>query len=112
MHPMVTSSDPNVVKRRATTIEIKSCGSLLRNIYMEGKDIYGEIETISGYGGPEIANMILRDKVNIGFSLRALGGVKEHRDGTIEVLSPIKPEGNGFVKNKNCKKLSQFAAKH
>lgn len=89
---MVISKDPNVMKRRATTVEYKSCGALLRNIYMEGGDIVGEIETLSGFHGPDIAKMVLYDKVNIGFSLRALGSVNTLSDGTIEVLTPIKPK--------------------
>ena len=36
--------------------------------------------------------MILFDKVNVGFSLRALGSVNTRPDGTIEVLAPIKPK--------------------
>ena len=39
MHPMVASKDPGLMKRRAGTVEYKSCGCLLRNIYMEGDDI-------------------------------------------------------------------------
>lgn len=74
----------------------KSCGALLRNIYMEGGDIIGEIETLSGFLGPDIAKMVLYDKVNVGFSLRALGSVDTKPDGTIEVLQPIKPKGNGL----------------
>ena len=63
---------------------------------MEGGDIIGEIETLSGFLGPDIAKMVLYDKVNVGFSLRALGSVDTKPDGTIEVLQPIKPKGNGL----------------
>ena len=89
---MVATKDPNVMKHRSTTVEYKSCGALIRNIFMEGSEIIGEIETLSGFHGPDIARMVLFDKVNIGFSLRALGGVKTQPDGTIEVLTPIKPK--------------------
>lgn len=70
----------------------KSCGALLRNIYMTNNQIIGEIETLSGFHGPDVAKMILLDKVNVGFSLRALGSVTALPDGTIQVLSPIKPK--------------------
>lgn len=101
MHPMVMTKDSNVMKRRATTVEYKTCGALLRNIYMEGQDIIGEIETLSSFLGPDIAKMVLYDKVNVGFSLRALGSVNTLSDGTIEVLTPIKPRVcNGLEKNK------------
>jgi len=63
----------------------------LRNIYMDGGSVIGEIETLSGFNGPDIAQMVLLDKVNLGFSLRALGGVDTRPDGTIDVLLPIKP---------------------
>jgi len=89
---MVVTNDPNIAKRRATIVEIKNCGALLRNIYMEGKNIVGEIETLTSFNGPDIANMVSKDRVGIGFSLRALGGVNERPDGTIEVLTPIKPK--------------------
>ena len=70
----------------------KSCGALLRNVCFENDQIIGEVETLSGFHGPDIAKMILYDKVNVGFSLRALGSVNTRPDGTIEVLAPIKPE--------------------
>lgn len=95
-HPMVASNDPGLMKRRATTVEYKSCGCLLRNIYMEGTDIIGEIETLSSFLGPDVAKMVLYDKVNLGFSLRALGSVNTKPDGTIEVLTPIKPKVMGL----------------
>lgn len=74
----------------------KTCGALLRNIYMEGSDVIGEIETLSGFMGPDVAKLVLYDKVNIGFSLRALGAVDTKPDGTIVVLTPIKPYEMGF----------------
>ena len=77
----------------------KSCGALLRNIYMESNQIIGEVETLSGFHGPDIAKMVLYDKVNVGFSLRALGSVNTRPDGTIEVLSPIKPITYDLVSN-------------
>lgn len=38
-----------------------------------------------------MANLITKDKVNIGFSLRALGGVEPLQDGTLKVKTPIMP---------------------
>ena len=96
-HPSLETSDTNIIKRRAATIEVKNCGCLLRNIYMEGREIFGEVETLSGFNGPSIAKMILYDKVNIGFSLRALGAVEQKPDGTIMVLAPIKPKIKKWV---------------
>jgi hypothetical protein len=48
-HPLTVSApQDDSFKKRAAIVEIKNCGSLIRNIYMEGKDIVGEIETLSG----------------------------------------------------------------
>jgi hypothetical protein len=48
-HPLTVSApQDDSFKKRAAVVEIKNCGSLIRNIYMEGKDIVGEIETLSG----------------------------------------------------------------
>lgn len=90
-HPFVQTGDANILKRRAGSIEIKNACALLRRIYMEGTDIIGEIETLSGFKGPDLASIVMYDKVNIGFSLRALGAVDQRPDGTIVVLEPIKP---------------------
>lgn len=96
---MSSTTDPNIMKRRATTVEFKSCGCLLRKIYMDGDDVIGEIETLSGFLGPDVAKLILFDKINLGFSLRALGSVNTKSDGTIEVLQPIKPITYDIVSN-------------
>lgn len=98
-HPSLETSDPNVIKRRAATVEIKNCGCVMRDIRMEGNDIIGEVETLSGFNGPEVARMLLYDKVNLGFSLRALGAVEQKPDGTILVLEPIKPITYDLVSN-------------
>jgi len=52
--------------------------------------VIGEIQTLSGFQGPSLANLILRDKVNIGFSLRALGSVEPLTDGTLDVKMPLR----------------------
>lgn len=90
-HPMFGAGDPMTQKRRATVVEIKNCGSLLRNISFKNNQIIGEIETLSGFRGPDLANLILKDQVDIGFSLRALGSVEPMTDGTLLVKSPIMP---------------------
>lgn len=90
-HPMFGGGDPMSQKKRATVIEIKNCGSLLRNISFKDGQVIGEIETLSGFRGPDLANLILKDKVDIGFSLRALGSVQPLQDGTVMVKTPIMP---------------------
>lgn len=90
-HPMFGAGDPMQQKKRATVVEIKNCGSLLRDVKYNKGEIIGEIETLSGFRGPDLANLILKDKVDIGFSLRALGSVEPMTDGTLLVKTPIMP---------------------
>lgn len=50
-HPFVVSNGTpgdDSFKRRASIIEIKNCGSMIRKLYMEGNDIIAEVETLSG----------------------------------------------------------------
>lgn len=49
--------------------------------------------------GPDLYNLISKDKINIGFSLRALGGVEPMQDGTLMVKSPIMPITYDIVSN-------------
>ncbi len=98
-HPMFGASDPAQLKRRATVVEIKNCGSLLRNIGFKDGEIIGEIETLSGFKGPDLANLILKDHVDIGFSLRALGAVEPMTDGSLMVKTPIMPITYDVVSN-------------
>jgi hypothetical protein len=56
----------------------------------KSKQIIGEISTLSGFKGPDLAGLI-KDNVNFGFSLRALGSVEQLSDGTINVVEPMVP---------------------
>ena len=82
-HPLFVSSNPDVLKKRASIIEINNCGALIREIGFKNHQIYGIFETLSGFKGPDLYNLIAKDKVDIGFSLRALGAVETLQDGTI-----------------------------
>lgn len=46
-HPM-SSGNEQEQKKRALTIQLSNCGSLIRNIWIDGNDIVAEIETLSG----------------------------------------------------------------
>lgn len=50
-HPFVASNGGNddSFKKRAVIVELKNCGSIIRNLYIEGKDVIAEIETLSGF---------------------------------------------------------------
>jgi hypothetical protein len=98
-HPMFVSSDPNTLKKRAAIVEINNCAAVLRKLEFKGGQILGEIETLSGFKGPDLANLITKDKINIGFSLRALGGVEPMQDGTLVVTDPIMPITYDIVSN-------------
>jgi hypothetical protein len=98
-HPLFVSSDPEVLKKRATIVEINNCGALLRDIIFENGRIHGVFETLSGFKGPDLYNLITKDKVDVGFSLRALGAIETLSDGTIIVKDPIRPITYDFVSN-------------
>ena len=100
-HPMFAagSADPMQLKKRATVVEINNCGAVMRNIGFKNGEIIGEMETLSGFKGPDLANLITRDKIDIGFSLRALGGVTPLQDGTLMVNNPIMPITYDVVSN-------------
>jgi len=98
-HPLFVSGDPEVLKKRASIIEINNCGALMREIGFKNKQIYGIFETLSSFKGPDLYNLITKDKVDIGFSLRALGAVETLQDGTIMVKDPIRPITYDIVSN-------------
>lgn len=93
-HPFVASSGVNddSFKKRAVIVELKNCGSVIRDLYIEGKDVIAEIETLSGFKGPDLRNIIIEDKVPIGFSLRMFGRVKpmEGNPSIMEVTTPLR----------------------
>ena len=99
-HPMFVSDDPAVLKRRAKIIELKTSGALLRKLEFDGKYILGELETLTGFKGPDIYKAIVYDKVNIGFSLRALGKlIPDHVNQRIIVSLPLEPITYDIVTN-------------
>lgn len=53
-HPMIGSNDQDSIKKRAIVVELKNCGSLVSDIYMEGNNVYGIVETLSGFRGPDL----------------------------------------------------------
>jgi len=85
------SGDANATKRRAAIIEIKNCGAVIRNIEFKNGEIIGELETLSSFRGPDLTKLILDDKIDVGWSLRALGAVTPMQDGTLKVTQEIRP---------------------
>jgi hypothetical protein len=101
-HPLIivnSQDDPMSVKRRMVTVSMNNAGAMLRDIYIEGKNIIGEVETLSGFKGPDIFNLIVNDKANVGFSLRMFGREVKGSNGVIGVEKPIKPITFDIVSN-------------
>lgn len=102
-HPSV-SGDDIASKSRAVTVRLQNSGTLLRNIYMKGPDVIGEMETLSGFLGPDLYNLIVHDKADIGFSLRMFGKVEMEGDtGISRVARPIRPITYDTVTNPSHK---------
>lgn len=97
-HPMFVSSDPEILKRRATVVEIQNAGAVLREVYLQGQEICGVVETLSGFRGPDLAALVLRDRVPVGFSLRALGTLEE-TGGILRVKQPFRAITYDVVSN-------------
>jgi hypothetical protein len=103
-HPSIVGGDENSSRRRAVTVELKNCGTLIRDIYREGNDIIGEIETLSGFMGPDMYNLVVHDKADIGFSLRMFGKVEMNEStGIASVAKPIRPITYDTVTNPSHK---------
>jgi hypothetical protein len=104
-HPFTAGSDQEVQKRRSANIELKNCGSLIREIYRDGNNIIGEVESLSGFRGPDLYNLIKHDKANIGFSVRMFGRLKKHPtiQEVTEVVLPIKTITYDVVSNPSHK---------
>jgi hypothetical protein len=99
-HPMFVSDDSAVLKRRAKIIEFKTAGALLRKLKFDNKYIIGEFETLTSYLGPQVYKSIVYDKINIGFSLRALGKlVPDPANQRIIVSLPMEPITYDIVTN-------------
>lgn len=89
-HPMFISADKDLLQRRSTVVELDNCAAIIRKLKFHNGQVIGEMETLSGFKGPDLAALI-SDGVNVGFSLRALGSVRTLTDGTIEVIEPMIP---------------------
>lgn len=109
-HP-TPNGDDAAMKRRAVTVSLRNSGSLLRDIYREGNEIIGEMETLSGFLGPDLYNTIVYDKADVGFSLRMFGKVEMNEStGLATVSKPIRPITYDSVTNPSHKtaKILQF----
>jgi hypothetical protein len=85
-HPMTPSADPSVLKRRAAIVSLENACALITSLEFDGQQIIGVLEILSTPSG-KVVQQLLHDKVNIGFSLRALGTTQNAEDGTLIVQS-------------------------
>lgn len=97
-HPLFISSDPEVLKKRSTIIELNNSAAKIQKLSFDKGKIIAEVSTLSGFKGPDLANLI-HDGVNFGFSLRALGSVERLSDGTMNVVEPMIPITYDVVSN-------------
>ena len=98
-HPMVAGND-DFARKRAVTVEMKNCGALIRDIKIQGNEVIGEAETLSGFLGPDLYKTIMYDKIDIGFSLRMFGRTQlEESTGLNKVVRPIRPITYDIVTN-------------
>lgn len=98
-HPLFAPSGKTEdVQRRSTIVELNNCAAVIRKLDFDKGKIIGEITTLSGFKGPDLAGLI-KDNVNFGFSLRALGSVEQLTDGTMNVIEPMIPVTYDVVSN-------------
>lgn len=90
-HPMDPNMSPQDKMQRAGTVKLQEVCSLIRDIKYTGNNITGIIETLKTDKGKDLEALI-RESVDIGFSLRMFGKVKPYsKDPSIlEVTGPMK----------------------
>jgi hypothetical protein len=103
-HPMILMKDDDglLSKKRAIIVEMKNCGSILTEIFRDGRKIIGIVETLSSFLGPDLFKLVVEDKAGIGFSLRSFGRViTEESSGEVlhRVTEPIRPITYDVVTN-------------
>ncbi len=97
-HPLFVSEDPKTLQKRSTVVELSNAAAVIRKLDFKNGQILGEVETLSSFKGPDLAGLI-KDNVNFGFSLRALGSIQELSDGTLKVVQPMIPVTYDVVSN-------------
>jgi len=85
-HPLTPTADPSVMKRRAAVVSLENACAIITDLQFDGQQVVGVLEILSTPKG-KVVQQLLHDKVNIGFSLRALGTTQTGEDGTLIVQS-------------------------
>jgi hypothetical protein len=84
-HPQPQGDQSSKIKRSSTISLEKAC-ILIKDVEWDGNSIYGICETLSNRSGMDLY-CLLKDKVTIGFSLRAFGETKNRGGGVVEVVA-------------------------
>jgi hypothetical protein len=107
-HPFVASdTQSSAAKLRAVRVHLNNSGALLRDIFYKDPDIIGEIETLSGFKGPDLYNIMVNDRAKIGFSIRLFARiVKDDISGRMYVRKPLRPITYDIVTNPSHKTAS------
>jgi hypothetical protein len=77
----------NEMSRQATVL-FKEASHLFTKIWFQGNEVWGQGETLATPNG-QILTALIKDRVPIGFSLRALGQIQESANGAKIVRKPI-----------------------
>lgn len=86
-HPVPSGVEATDSYRHCVVL-YKNASHIFEDIFIDGKNVMGVVETASTDNGYNLAGLI-EDKVPIGFSLRAVGEVKPRGDGLVEVVNPF-----------------------
>jgi len=84
-HPQPQGDQASKIKR-SSTISLEQACILITSIEFDGQSIYGICETLSNSKGMDLYGL-LKDKVTIGFSLRAFGETRNKGGGVVEVIA-------------------------
>ena len=97
-HPLPETSDPMVVKKRASIVSLKNACAMITNLEFDGEKIVGILEILNTEAG-KIVQTLIKDGVQIGFSLRALGVVKPSTEADANVVQSVRAITFDIVSN-------------
>jgi len=82
------SRNPEEAIKRIATIQPSMISHVIEDMWLDGNMLMGRISTTHTKYGTEMTNLIVLDKVTMGFSLRSLGGVETRNN--VDVVSKDK----------------------
>ncbi len=88
-HPLTPSSDPAVLKRRASVVSLDHACAQILDLDFDGEKIVGTLQTLTTPKGQTLRALI-KDGVAVGFSARLMGTTTAQPDGSLVVQMPVK----------------------